>query len=65
MLDEAAQVIAEGGDPRGVVRSEADNDFRDMVVVTGEITNGDTKEEYCARYTESLDLFRPQESSSG
>ncbi|EUC12662.1 Rieske 2Fe-2S domain-containing protein [Paraburkholderia hospita] len=64
MLDEAAQVIAEGGDPRGVVRSEADNDFRDMVVVTGEITNGDTKEEYCARYTESPDLFRPQGSSS-
>ena len=60
MLDEAARVVAEGGDPRGVVRTDADNDFRDMVVVTGEIENGDSKEAYCARFTQSPDLFRPQ-----
>ena len=60
MLDEAAQSVVEGADPRGVVRAETDNDFRDMVVITGEIGSGESKEQYCARFTESPELFQPQ-----
>jgi hypothetical protein len=61
MLDEAAQAIVEGKDPCGVVRQQEDNDFRDMVVITGEIRVGESKEAYCASYTETADLFRLQE----
>ena len=60
MLDEAAQALAEGGDPRGVVRRQEENEFRDMVVITGEISAGESKEAYCANYAESSDLFRLQ-----
>jgi len=60
MLDEAANVVAAGQDPAGVVRSEADNDFKDMVVITGEIDKGESKESYCSRYVENPDLFVPQ-----
>jgi len=58
--DEAANVVAAGQDPSGVVRSEADNDFKDMVVITGEIDKGESKESYCSRYVENPDLFVPQ-----
>ncbi|CAE6791786.1 5,5'-dehydrodivanillate O-demethylase oxygenase subunit [Paraburkholderia domus] len=64
MLDEAAQVVAEGGDPRGVVRDLADNDFRDMVVITGEIGTGESKEAYCAGYSESAELFTLQPTTA-
>jgi nitrite reductase/ring-hydroxylating ferredoxin subunit len=63
MLDEAAKIVAEGGDPRGVVRSEAENDFSDLVVITGEIESDDAKEAYCARQAERPDLFAPQPST--
>ncbi len=59
MLDEAANAVAAGQDPAGVVRSVADNDFSDMVVVTGEIEKGDSKEAYCLRHVENPDLFVP------
>ncbi|MFA5976555.1 MAG: Rieske 2Fe-2S domain-containing protein [Elusimicrobiota bacterium] len=62
MLDEAAKIVAEGGDPRGVVRSEAENDFSDLVVITGEIESDDAKEAYCARQADRPDLFAPQRS---
>lgn len=64
MLDEAAQAVAQGSDPRGVVRSEKDNNFRDMVVATGEIRCSESKEVWCAAYAASDDLFRPQRSAT-
>ncbi|WP_077036384.1 Rieske 2Fe-2S domain-containing protein [Pelomonas sp. KK5] len=60
MLDEAANSVAEGIDPPGVVRTPADNDFRDLVVITGEIGAGDTKEEYCSRFAQDSSLFALQ-----
>ena len=60
MLDEAATAIAEGQDPRGVVRTTAENDFRDMVVITGEIGPDETKEGYYGRYAKDPSLFALQ-----
>ena len=64
MLDEAASAVAEGQDPAGVVRSAADNDFRDMVVVTGEIAKDESKEAYCQRQMDNRALFLPQTTPS-
>ena len=61
MLDEAVEEVMAGRDPRGVVRTREQNDFRDMVVITGEIGDGTSKEAYCARYTVDPTLFAVQE----
>ncbi len=60
MLDEAVDEVAAGRDPRGVVRVEADNDFRDMVVVTATLPAGVGKQELCATYSQDASLFAPQ-----
>ncbi|WP_250491069.1 Rieske 2Fe-2S domain-containing protein [Caballeronia sp. INML2] len=57
MLDEGAKDVAEGRDPRGVVRAESENQFSDLVVVTGEIESTETKEMFCARYASDATLF--------
>jgi nitrite reductase/ring-hydroxylating ferredoxin subunit len=57
MLDEAVAEMAAGRDPRGVIRAAADNDFRDMVVATGEMESAGSKQEYCARFIEEGTLF--------
>jgi phthalate 4,5-dioxygenase oxygenase subunit len=57
MLDEAVDEVMAGRDPRGVVRTDADNDFRDMVVITGEIAGDRRKEDFCAAYAEDPRLF--------
>jgi nitrite reductase/ring-hydroxylating ferredoxin subunit len=62
MLDEAVDDVAAGRDPRGVVRTPEQNDFRDMVVVTGEMGSSDSKEAYCARYSSDGALFAIRES---
>ncbi|MGQ3110847.1 hypothetical protein, partial [Aeromicrobium sp.] len=64
MLDEAVDTVQAGGDPRGVVRQAQENDFRDMVVVTGELPNAMPKEAYCARYAADATLFAPQTAGS-
>ncbi len=56
-LDEAAQAVARGEDPRGVVRTERENDFRDMVVYTGTLAAGVSKEDYVAELERRTDLF--------
>ncbi len=61
MLDEAVDEVAAGRDPRGVVRSEADNDFRDMVVVTATLPAGTPRQDLCATYAGDASLFAPQE----
>lgn len=60
LLDEAADAVAQGNDPRGVVRTEAENNFSDLVVITGEMRNTDSKEEFCARYASDPSLFALQ-----
>lgn len=62
MLDEAVDEVMAGRDPRGVVRTMEQNDFRDMVVVTGEIDSAQAKEEYCRRFVADGTLFALQES---
>jgi nitrite reductase/ring-hydroxylating ferredoxin subunit len=57
VLDEAAQAVAEGRDPRGVVRSSEENDFRDLVVITGTLSADMTKEDYVAALEKSEDLY--------
>ena len=57
MLDEAADEVLAGRDPRGVVRTTEQNNFSDMVVVTGEITAQETKEDFCAAYVNDSCLF--------
>ncbi len=61
MLDEAVDEALAGRDPRGVVREPAQNDFRDMVVVTGEMGVSESKEAYCAGYAADASLFAVQE----
>jgi phthalate 4,5-dioxygenase len=61
MLDEAVDEVMAGRDPRGVVRTVEQNDFREMVVVTGEIEGAQAKEEYCRRFTTDGTLFALQE----
>lgn len=60
MLDEAVNEVKAGRDPRGVVRNPGQNDFRDMVVVTGEMNLSERKEDYCAAHTGDASLFAPQ-----
>ncbi|HSV82589.1 MAG TPA: Rieske 2Fe-2S domain-containing protein [Ramlibacter sp.] len=57
MLDEAANEVLAGRDPRGLVRSPAENDFRDLVVVTGEMGQDEAKEAFCARHAASDRLY--------
>jgi phthalate 4,5-dioxygenase len=62
-LDEAVQAVAKGEDPRGVVRMRAENDFRDLVVITGVLKAGETKEAYIAELEVRDDLYRVETPS--
>jgi hypothetical protein len=57
ILDDAAQAVAEGRDPRGVVRTSEENDFRDLVAITGTLSADMTKEDYVAALEKSEDLY--------
>jgi hypothetical protein len=57
ILDEAAQAVAEGRDPRGVVRTSEENDFRDLVAISGTLSAVITKEDYVAALEKSEDLY--------
>jgi hypothetical protein len=65
MLDEAANAVAAGQEPRGVVRNNAENDFTDLVVITGEISSTDSKESYCTRYAGDPSLFALESPVAG
>ena len=56
-LDEAAQAVAEGRDPRGVVRTSEENDFRELVAISGTLSAVITKEDYVAALEKSEDLY--------
>ncbi len=58
-LDEAAQAVANGAEPRGVLRAPQDNDFPDMIVMTGELAAGETKEAYVAKLESQGNLYTP------
>ena len=47
-LDEAAQAVMRGEDPRGVIRAAPQNHFHDLVVHTGILPAGTTKEAFVA-----------------
>lgn len=59
-LDESAQAVVGGEEPRGVVRTAEANDFRDLVVMTGVLAAGDTKEAYVAKLERQGGLFTPE-----
>lgn len=58
-LDEAAQAVARGEDPQGIVRTPDENDFRDMIVMTGELAAGETRQAYVAEIRARGDLYAP------
>ena len=58
-LDEAAQAVARGEDPQGIVRTPDENDFRDMIVMTGELAAGETRQAYVAELRARGDLYAP------
>jgi nitrite reductase/ring-hydroxylating ferredoxin subunit len=62
-LDEAAQAVASGQDPRGVIRTAAENDFRDLVVITGVLAAEETKEAYVAALETKDGLYTPDTAS--
>lgn len=64
MLDEAIQQVAAGGEPRGLVRSDEDNDFSDLVVITGTLSPGVTKEAFVQQCAEDPSLFALDPSAS-
>jgi hypothetical protein len=47
-LAEAARAVEEGQDPVGIVKGKADNDFRDMIVITEVVPQGTDLDVYCA-----------------
>jgi hypothetical protein len=57
-LAEAVQAVEEGRDPAGIVRADADNDFRDMIVVTEIVPHGTDLEVYCAAIERDGTLYR-------
>jgi phthalate 4,5-dioxygenase oxygenase subunit len=57
ILDEAAQAVSESRDPRGVVRTSEENDFRDLVAISGTLSADMTKEDYVAALEKSEDLY--------
>ena len=57
ILDEAAQAVSESRDPRGVVRTSEENDFRDLVAISGTLKADMTKEDYVAALEKSEDLY--------
>lgn len=59
LLGEAGQDVMAGRDPRGVVRDPAHNDFRDLVVYTGEIGRADNRQACCAALIDDAALFEP------
>jgi len=62
-LDEAAQAVASGQDPRGVIRTATENDFRDLVVITGVLAAEETKEAYVAALETKDGLYTPDTAS--
>jgi hypothetical protein len=52
-------LVAEGKDPPGVIRTAAENDFRDMVVVTETLPPGDTREALVTRVSADPNFFTP------
>jgi phthalate 4,5-dioxygenase len=58
LLHEAAQAVANGQDPRGVVRDNAEQTFNDLIVITDEVSVGFNKAEYVERLSRDKNLYR-------
>jgi phthalate 4,5-dioxygenase oxygenase subunit len=56
-LAAAVLAIEEGRDPAGIVRAEADNDFRDMIVITEVIPQGTELDAFCAAIERDGSLY--------
>ena len=57
-LATAARAVEEGRDPVGVVRTEADNDFRYLIVVTEVVPHDTDLDTYCAAIERDGTLYR-------
>jgi phthalate 4,5-dioxygenase oxygenase subunit len=57
-LADAVRSIEEGHDPAGVVRTEADNDFRDIIVTTEVVPQDTDLDAYCAAIERDATLYR-------
>ncbi len=58
LLHEAAQAVANGQDPRGVVRDTTEQTFNDLIVITDEVSAGFNRAEYVERLSRDEDLYR-------
>jgi phthalate 4,5-dioxygenase len=58
LLHEAAQAVANGQDPRGVVRDNAEQTFNDLIVITDEVSAGFNRIEYVERLSRDKNLYR-------
>jgi phthalate 4,5-dioxygenase oxygenase subunit len=57
-LAEAVRAVEAGRDPAGVVRAEADNDFRDVIVTTETVPQGTDLDAYCTAIERAGTLYR-------
>ena len=58
LLDEAAKAVANGQDPRGVVRDTMEQTFNDLIVITDEVSAGFNRAEYVERLSRDENLYR-------
>jgi hypothetical protein len=58
LLHEAAQVVASGQDPRGVVRDTTEQSYNDLIVITDEVRADFDRVEYVERLSRDEDLYR-------
>ncbi|WP_260925110.1 Rieske 2Fe-2S domain-containing protein [Novosphingobium sp. 9] len=57
MLDEGCQAVAAGEDPRGVFRDAAASDLTDVVVITANLAEGESKEAFVEKLAKDPALF--------
>jgi phthalate 4,5-dioxygenase len=58
LLHEAAQAVANGQDPRGVVRDSAEQAFNDLIVITDQVSARFDRVEYIDRLSRDKNLYR-------
>jgi phthalate 4,5-dioxygenase oxygenase subunit len=58
LLRQAAIDVAEGRDPRGVLRSESENDYRDLIVLTQTVSHDADLHALCETIAQDGSLYR-------
>jgi hypothetical protein len=63
-LAEGARAVEEGRDPVGIVKTEADNDFRDLIVTTEVLPQSTDLDAYCEAIQRDGTLYRLEPPST-